>query len=188
MLVHIKTKEDAAREWVKEFNAFPESMIQIIASNTQDFTEVTLPSIGNRVYHYDSGENGEVVAIQHHISGCPEEEIPDEYKNDYRDTYTIELDNGDTLRYQTIDEFEVDRDYSLPMWGTMWSFGDSVDDYWLKEKNGLQLMSECGFRIYHSEEFGYFFGIDGCGYDFYEAHWVTLYEARGFKWHEGGDE
>lgn len=105
MLVHIKTKEDAAREWVKEFNAFPESMIQIIASNTQDFTEVTLPSIGNRVYHYDSGENGEVVAIQHHIPGCPEEEIPDEYKNNYRDTYTIELDNGDTLRYQTIDEF-----------------------------------------------------------------------------------
>lgn len=35
-------------------------------------------------------------------------------------------------------------------------------------------MSQCGFRIFRSEEFGYFFGIDGAGYDFYEAHWIPL--------------
>lgn len=28
-------------------------------------------------------------------------------------------------------------------------------------------------------------GIDGAGYDFYEAHWIPLYEARGLHWHEG---
>ena len=33
----------------------------------------------------------------------------------------------------------------LPMWGTMWSFEDKADDYWL-EKGGLKLMSQCGFR------------------------------------------
>ena len=70
---------------------------------------------------------------------------------------------------------------ALPMWGTMWSFGD---DYWLEEKGGLRVMSQCGFRIYKSGEFGYFFGIDGVGYDFYEAHWTPLYEARGMKWHD----
>ena len=45
-------------------------------------------------------------------------------------------------------------------------------------------MSECGFRIFESEEFGYFFGIDGAGYDFYEQHWLPLYKARGLKWHD----
>ena len=70
------------------------------------------------------------------------------------------------------------------MWGTMWSFGDGCDDWWLEEKNGIELMSQCGFRIYESEEFGYFFGIDGAGYDFYESHWIPLYKARGLQWHE----
>lgn len=26
-------------------------------------------------------------------------------------------------------------------------------------------------------------GIDGAGYDFYEAHWEPLYKARGLHWH-----
>lgn len=71
----------------------------------------------------------------------------------------------------------------LPMWGTMWSFEDKADDHWL-ENGGLKLMSQSGFRIYRSEEFGYFFGIDGAGYNFYDAHWTPLYEARGMRWHD----
>lgn len=70
------------------------------------------------------------------------------------------------------------------MWGTMWSFGDGCDDWWLEDGDGIRIMSECGFRIYEHEEFGYFFGIDGCGYDFYEAHWLPLYNARGLQWHD----
>ena len=38
--------------------------------------------------------------------------------------------------------------------------------------------------MYKHEEFGYFFGIDGAGYDFYEAHWTPLYKARGLHWHD----
>ena len=75
---------------------------------------------------------------------------------------------------------------ALPMWGTMWSFEDKADDYWLEEKGGLKMMSQCGFRIYRSEEFGYFFGLDGAGYNFYDAHWTPLYEARGMRWHDEG--
>ena len=68
----------------------------------------------------------------------------------------------------------------LPMWGTMWSFGDSADDEWLEDH--LQVMADYGFRIYEHEDYGYIFGIDGCGYDFYEGHWIPLYKARGLKW------
>lgn len=46
-------------------------------------------------------------------------------------------------------------------------------------------MADCGFRIYESDDFGgYIFGIDGAGYDFYDAHWIPLYKARGLRWHK----
>ena len=77
---------------------------------------------------------------------------------------------------------DEDADF-LPMWGTMWSFGDSADDYWLEEEDGLELMAECGFRIYEQEDFGYLFGIDGAGYSFMDEHWIPLYKARGLQWH-----
>ena len=89
----------------------------------------------------------------------------------------------DDVREITPGRRDEDADY-LPMWGTMWSFGDSADDYWLEEEDGLELMAKCGFRIYEQEDFGYLFGIDGAGYSFMEAHWIPLYKARGLHWHE----
>jgi hypothetical protein len=123
-------------------------------------------TIGNRVYVYKNSEYGEIIKYSAKT-----------------ELYTVELDNGKKVKVTT-DDMEKD-DYSvLPMWGTLWSFGDSADDYWLSDLDGIRLMSECGFRIYEHEEWGYFFGIDGCGYDFYEAHWVPLYKARGLHWHD----
>jgi len=77
----------------------------------------------------------------------------------------------------------VERDSFLPMWGWMWSFSDGTDSRWLEDKKNLQSMADCGFRIYEQEDYGYIFGIDGMGYDFYEAHWIPLYKARGLKCH-----
>lgn len=164
------TKLDATHKWVREFNAFPYGMIEKLMTNDPDeWTEITKPSCGYRVYVYD---------------------VPDGYSNygsiyDYNagnNEYLIEPDIGEMLSVEPGD-FEVDRDSILPMWGTLWQFGDSADDYWLEE-GGLQAMSDCGFRIYEHEEFGYFFGIDGAGYDFYEAHWLPLYNKRGLQWHD----
>ena len=74
--------------------------------------------------------------------------------------------------------------YEMPMWNWMWSFGDNIDDWWLENKNGIEIMQECGFRVFEHEDYGYYFGIDGAGYDFYEAHWIPLYRARGLQWHD----
>ena len=82
----------------------------------------------------------------------------------------------DEVREITPGRRDEDANY-LPMWGTMWSFGDSADDYWLEEEDGLELMAECGFRIYEQEDFGYLFGVDGAGYSFMEAHWIPLYNS-----------
>ena len=162
-----KTIKEATEAWVHEMNAIPQGMIsQLFQDHTDDWTEVTKPSKYDRVYVFDNGDYGEITDI-----------------DEETEEYIISLDNGKEIRCENGD-FEVDHDDYLPMWGTMWSFGDSCDDWWLEEGNGIELMSQCGFRIYESEEFGYFFGIDGAGYDFYESHWIPLYKARGLQWHE----
>ena len=141
--------------------------------------EVTQPSIGNRVYIYDIPEidvNGNEIADSSNMGEIVE-------YNEAENTYLIELDSEEKINLDKND-FQVMYDSILPMWGTLWQFSDSCDDWWLEERNGLKTMSDCGFRIYEHEEWGYFFGIDGAGYDFYEAHWIPLYKARGLEWHD----
>ena len=155
---------DATRHWVHGFDAFPQSMLSLIIEQNPDaWSEVTLPAVGDSVFVYESSEHGEIVA-----------------RND--SSYTTSLNNSCTITL-TSDDFEVCYDYSLPIWGTLWAFDDSIDIAWLDTDIGLASMSDCGFRIFHHEDFGYFFGIDGAGYDFYSEHWIPLYLARGLHWH-----
>ena len=89
----------------------------------------------------------------------------------------------------TVFDEDDEPDDFLPMWGWMWSFDSIFDEEWFEEKDGIEVMSKLGFRIYHHEEFGYFFGIDAAGLDFYGEYWIPLYKARGLHWHkEEGDE
>ena len=83
-----------------------------------------------------------------------------------------------------VDYYDVDaeRDGWLPMWGTLWTFGESLDEDWAR--NNPEIVAGCGFRIFEDYETGdVYIGIDGAGYSFYEAHWIPLYEARGLEWH-----
>lgn len=164
-----ETMKDATYAFVNEFNAFPQSMIEKLMSLEPDeWHEITPPATGNHVYIYDGGDYGEIIDI---LTNEDEENI-----------YRIEVDNGEIIEI-VANGFEVIRDDLLPMWGTLWQFSDSCDNWWIEEDDGLQKMVECGFRIYQHDEWGYFFGIDGCGYDFYEAHWIPLYKARGLQWY-----
>lgn len=165
---------DATREWVGQMNAIQQGMIQrLMDADDNDWCEVTQPSCGDRVYVFDLPDGYE--GDEHHgeIESFLEES----------DNYLVSLDDGTAVEIGK-EDLEVERDECLPMWGTMWSFGDSADEWWLEEGDGIEAMSRCGFRVYMSEEFGYFFGIDGAGYDFYEVHWCPLYQARGVQWHD----
>ena len=168
------TIKEAAQEWVNGFNTIPQNVVEkLMRLNEEEVHEITPPSLNDRVYIYSGeydGEKGEIIATP----------------NDECDHYIIELDSSDYDEPVEVDEvdFEVERYEYLPMWGTMWSFGCSCDNWWIEEKEGLQTMADCGFRIYEQKDFGYIFGINGAGYDFYEAHWIPLYKARGLKWHD----
>lgn len=96
---------------------------------------------------------------------------------------SVDIDSWSEVTVFDEDDEDDYREF-LPMWGTLWAFSDPTDIWWLEEKDGIATMSKLGFRIYHHEEWGYFFGIDGAGYDFYEAHWIPLYKARGLHWHK----
>lgn len=166
-----ETINDAAHAWVAEFNAIPMAIIdKLLEANSEELHEITPPSVGDRVFVFNSPadeDTGEIIEHNENI-------------------YTIKLDDGTTCDLEAGD-FEVQHDEVLPMWGTMWAFGDSIDNWWL-EDGGLQIMADCGFRIYEQEDYDYIFGIDGAGYSFYDEHWIPLYKARGLKWHKEEDK
>lgn len=164
------TIKDATERWVHEMNAIPTGMIEkMMEADIDDWREVTLPSVGDQVYanSYGLGEVAEVTSTEDGVVLVVDLDVPRSEQ--------VEI---------PADEVEIERLELLPMWGTMWSFGDSADDWWLEDGNGIEIMSKCGFRIYESDEFGYFFGIDGAGYNFYDAHWIPLYKARGLQCHD----
>lgn len=176
------TIADAAREWVKEFDAIPQGMIaKLMKFDIDDWHEITKPCDTDRVYVCELPN--ETPDGKPYNGTKNTGEITDCYDNE---TYRVRMDDGNSILVKA-EDFEVEHDTWLPMWGTMWSFHESFDNDWL-ENGGIAEMSRCGFRIFESNEFGYFFGIDGVGYDFYGAHWIPLYQARGLHWHDENRE
>lgn len=161
------TIKEAAQAWVREFNAFPLNMLEKLAQlDIDDWVDVTPIAAGDTVYCYEVQDTGEVERI---------------FEQDEETFAEVRFYNGEENQAFPVSELSREYDSFFPMWGTMWQFDDLCDSDWIEEN--LQAMADCGFRVYQSYDFGYFFGIDGAGYDFYEAHWIPLYKARGLQWH-----
>lgn len=169
-----KTLTEACRAWVAEMDHIPMSVVEKLANlNYEDFMEVTPPTVCDRVYVLDSEFQGEGEVVETNYDG-------------EEDLYLVKMDSDpDDPKVICRADMEVLYEDRFPMWGTMFSFSDPCDEHWIE--GNLQTMADCGFRIYQSEDYGYIFGIDGAGYNFYEAHWIPLYKARGFQWHEVDD-
>lgn len=171
------TIREACERWVNGFNTIPQSVVEKLwnCSGGCDIIEITPPAVGDNVYVFDANEDGEIAEIQD--------------DDDDGKVYVVTIDAESYKLHEN--DFEVERDGLLPMWGYMWAFGESIDDDWIDSEwcsDGLQALADCGFRVYESEDYGHIFGIDGAGYDFYEAHWIPLYKARGLQWHDEEDE
>lgn len=164
------TIREATEEWVnREMNEIDSEMIRTLMEyEPEDWSNVTPPRVDDAVYVFNVAASGDGI-------------ITSVIETDDVKIYEIVLGDGRVIRVNS-DEFEVVRDSELPMWGTLWSFRDICDTDWLE--NNLDTMAECGFTVIHSDKFGYFFGIDGAGYNFYDSHWIPLYKARGLRWHD----
>lgn len=170
------TIEEACQLWVeRDMNQVPMSVVEKLmqVSDYSDMHEITPPSKYDRVEIFAGDYDGESGEIVEHLGNTE---------------YLVQLNNSEYDEPVEVceDDFDVQRDDVLPMWGTMWEFKDICDQKWLE--NNLQAVADCGFRIYESEDYGYLIGIDGAGYDFYEAHFLPLYKARGLHWHKEDKE
>lgn len=160
------TKREAAQNWVNSFTRIPDSVIyKLHDANENDLFEITPKTVGDVVYVYvrnNWGLEGEVIERNNEM-------------------LKIKFSDGETIEIHESECETANEDY-FPMWGTMWAFDESLDNEWLEDH--LVDMADCGFRIYESEDYGHVFGIDGAGYDFYEEHWIPLYDKRGLRWHK----
>lgn len=97
----------------------------------------------------------------------------------YEDEFEVEF-NSVVVSY---DKVETCFESLLPMWNTLWEITNSSDVSWVMKN--LEVVAKCGFRIYEdTNNRSILLGIDSGGYDFYKAHWIPLYEARGLMWHQ----
>jgi hypothetical protein len=71
------------------------------------------------------------------------------------------------------------------MWSTLFEAKDNTIKDWILE-NHEKIITEAGFTIIDLSrenegeyETGVFLGVNGAGYDFYEAHWIPLYKIFG---------
>lgn len=161
MIITISSKLDAARHWYKTMTAYKSDIIEaLLREDFDSWVELTPWKVGDTVTY--SCEEYEVQEIL--------EDGKVRIKND---------DEEETVESSWIEP----RDYDgVPMWGYLWEL-DSMDLDWVREN--LSKVAECGFKIYEIEKFDLLLiGIDGAGYDFYEEHWIPLYEARGLQWHD----
>lgn len=164
---------EAVKMWVRQdMNPIQTDMIaKLMKYDVSDWKECTLPTVGCRVIVHGGSwyGHGEVIEYIRHAKKC-----------------RVQLEEKESIVLVKEDKVSVWNQSVMPTWSTMWSFSEIPDINWLEEGNGLRALSECGFRVFSSLDFGYFFGIDGAGYDFYEKHWIPLYKARGLNWHKEG--
>lgn len=169
------TIKDAAELYVnRELTAIPQAVAEklIRLSDYTDFTEITPVGECARVWSNEYQSAGEVIGITEDEDG--------------NEVIKVELDNGEIIGAAREDLSREDDD-GLPMWSTMWAFGSFEQDK-CEDKDFLIQLANIGFRIYESEDYGYVIGIDGAGYDFYEAHWIPLYKLLGLHWHDVEEE
>lgn len=128
---NIITVKDAAQEWVNGFNAIPYAVIEKICNHDIDsIYELTKDREGDYIYSYKHNDMGEI-----------EEILKD---------HIIATIDGRKVKLKS-NEYTVEHDSFLPMWGTLWTFGEWLDENWAKEN--LRTISNCGFRIYEQEDF-----------------------------------
>lgn len=111
---------------------------------------------------------------------CTDKECSNCGSTDFSAEGAEEEGGEDILTCMSCGSNDFSEAYGLPMWGTMWTVS-SYDSDWIKEN--LEIVRECGFWVYESDELDVLLGINGAGYDFYESHWIPFYNARGLKWH-----
>jgi len=99
----------------------------------------------------------------------------EDFKKQYHDeNCDLDCENCDTEEC-----WESYRDEApvFPMWGYVFKPNDPSDEKWIK-RHAKEVYEKTGFIVYETDELGVYLGVNGAGYDFYNAHWIPLYKLR----------
>lgn len=174
-----ETVREYAEKWVNGLNSIPTCMIRrLMELEPTTWREVTKPVKGTPVAVFDPE-----VEDTHLYGNVVESYLPD------LDTYKVELENHAVI-YAKARNVTIDYWNTLPLSDIMWSFRypNEPEREWLSADEGLYAVSECGFRIFKSEDFGYVIGFNEGDPDSFEKHWISLYKARFPHVFEGDEE
>jgi len=166
----ISTESEAAKYWInRDFSNMPTELIK-------------------RAFRDESGPDDlQLIAGGDRVSDCCDDQTSK--KEDSEDLGGPEVDTDHDDKVTVCDKCgkRCETHWQGPTldypagWGTMWAPNDRIDQDWIRDH--ADMVADLGFMVYESDETGIILGIDGAGYDFYDAHWVPLYRARGFRWH-----
>lgn len=149
----------------------------LMLAQPEDWEEVTTPAIGDHVVIYEGDE--EIEGDVHQLAY--------DTKNK-KTSYGIDIGEEEDLWVDSkSDVFDVVFGEVLPNCNNMFSgrmiSGDLISDEWY-EDGGIEILSKIGFRVFKSEQFGYFFGLADCenDADILEECFDMLYDELGLQW------
>ena len=146
----------------EEFNAIPLTLIEKAYPEIDGWYRITPFKPGDIVYSQFDDTEYEVLRVENGDNIRVSDEHGEEYEADIYDFY-------------------IECEPIFPMWATVWH-AEGLQSEWIGRN--LDKVAACGFEIYEADDLdGYIIGVNGAGYNFYEAHWIPLYEAQDLKWH-----
>jgi hypothetical protein len=173
---------NAARRLVRGFSMIPSDWLSAVTSRIADEEYVSMPVHGTMFVVEDSCDARSISALLVSM-GAPEDDKVDQII-EWAEGEGLEID--DELRllalaasdeHDVIDELDHLRNELMEQWRD----GGSEDaimcmDGWEAVGTTGLLAREFDGRLV--------LGINGGGYDFYESHWIPLYLALGYQWHD----
>jgi hypothetical protein len=199
-----KLEECARRMVQRDFSLVPQKWAALAAEHLDRDEYVAMPMWGYLFVVQDSCAERSIQSLMLGIR------IPDEYMEEATEEYRAgnipeyaaapTQDHGitheeKTLAYEIIraytgldldadednDEVEAEFDTIKERARELWAESNS-EEYELAS-SGWQAVGDTGV-IAREFDGNLCLGVNGCGYDFYEAHWIPLYLAMGLTWHE----
>jgi hypothetical protein len=172
--------ENAARRLVNGFSSIPADWALRVAEYIDGDECVPLPMWGTLFKVEDSCDERKIRELMRPIGphGC--ETIEDLIDFVEEEGLSIDLAPlralADAADDDSADLEDLQREVS-DAWGE-----NGTEDYWLSAA-GWENVGDTGI-IARKFDGHLLLGINGAGYDFYESHWISLYQALGYKWHQ----
>lgn len=169
------TLKEAAGRWMDQFEFVPASVIEKMARADEAMT------------YYDSDSLRLIASPRIECTGCAAT-----YEGERTLEELHELDQAGCGEACPLCECNAGDEWTrggpvnaFPCaWATLFAPRERLDQEWMLEH--AEQVAQLGLFVFESEDFGCLLGIDGAGFDFYEAFWIPLYRLRGLKWHETG--